>query len=104
VSVALDLRAERARVDAELSNPDSFEGSRWSRRGGDAGTRVEIPSHPNDDAGYARSVGALAACMQLRAPGNAFSDADRAELLARLTPAATSPIARAVQAELASKA
>jgi hypothetical protein len=103
VSVALDLLAERALVDAELANSVSVEGSRWARRGAaDEGTRAGTPSPPkDDDAGYARSVGALAACMQLRAHGAPFSDTDRAELLARLTPAATSPIARAVQAELA---
>ena len=103
VSVALNLLAERALVDAELASPDGFEGGRWARRGG-ADARVETPSLPEeDDAGYARCVGALVACMQLRSHAEAFSDADRVHLLARLTPAATSPIARAVQVELAAK-
>jgi hypothetical protein len=88
VNVALDLLAERALVDAELSGPDKREASPPAK---DAA----------DDAAYARSVGALVACMQLRSHGAAFSEADRADLLARLTPAASSPVARAVQAELA---
>ncbi len=86
-AVALDLLAERALADAELAAPR---------------TEISAPAKDaSDDATYARCVGALVACAQLAEPGTPFDESHRAELLARLTPAASSSIARAVQAELA---
>jgi len=89
-TAALDLLAERALVDAELAEPDKLESPGWAR------------NDASDDAGYARCAGALVACSQLRSAAAPFSDADRDELLARLLPVASSPLARAVQAELSS--
>jgi len=78
--VALDLLAERAICDAE-SVPSKGD--------------PPAPKDVLDDAGYARCLGAAAACRELRTRGTGFSEHDRAELLARLA-AASSPAAEAV--------
>jgi hypothetical protein len=85
VGVALDLLAERALVDAAL-----------------VGNKGELPPPKDaaDAATYARCIGALVACEQLRADGSLFSPMDRADLLARLAPIATSPVAGAFATEL----
>jgi hypothetical protein len=73
--IAVDVLAERA-----LAEPETTEG--------------------NDDAGYAQYIGARVAVESLRAGMGGFSDADRAELLARLVPATTSAAARALEAKI----
>jgi hypothetical protein len=85
VGVALDLLAERALVDAALVG---------------SGGELASPKDATDAATYARCIGALVACEQLRAGGTQFSPTDRADLLARLTPVAMAPVAGVFAAEL----
>jgi hypothetical protein len=84
ICVALDLLAERALWDAEQVKD----------RGGSP-----PPPDAKDDAAYARCLGARVACEQLKSHGHLFNESDRAELLARLTPLASSPVTKAFLAE-----
>jgi hypothetical protein len=92
-AIAIDLLAERALSHAELGDPE--EG-----RDGKRSEARELTTAGTDDATYARSVGALVACASLRSPNSPFSERDRADLLTRLAPLASSPSARAVQVAL----
>jgi hypothetical protein len=92
-AIAIDLLAERALSHAELADPEKGRDGRRSEA-------RELATAGTDDATYARSVGALVACAELRSPTSPFSERDRVELLARLAPLASSPVARAVHVAL----
>src|ERR1700733_12540098 len=87
-AVALDVLSERALADAET--------------GGRGPKPLPSSKEASDDASYAHCLGAMVACERLRAGTGGLSGADRSDLLLRLTPAANSPIARKLDAELSS--
>jgi hypothetical protein len=86
-SVALDLLAERAVYDAEVVRDRND-------------SPPAAPKDVLDDAAYARCLGAAVACQELRSSGAGFTDVDRAELLARLTPLASAPAVQEVAVTL----
>jgi hypothetical protein len=84
--IAFDVLAERALARAETA--------------GRSAEPLAFSKDETDDASYAQCVGARVACEGLRAGTGALSATDRAELLARLMPAASSGTARKLDAEL----
>jgi hypothetical protein len=84
--IAFDVLAERAFADAAGGNADP----------------LAFTKDTSDDANYAQAAGALVACERLQRGTAGFSEGDRPELLGRLMPAATSPTARKLEAELSS--
>jgi hypothetical protein len=84
--IALDVLAERALADAATA--------------GHGAAPLDFSKKPSDDATYAQCIGAMVACEQLRAGDGGLSATDRSDLLARLTPASSSPMARELDAEL----
>ncbi len=85
--VALDVLGERALADAEAA--------------GNAGP-LALSKDTGDDASYAQCLGARVACERLRTGNVGLSAADRADLLARLSPALSGDSARKLDAELSS--